>query len=214
MKTIRRSSRRGAGGATCSWHPGVRGALAVGILSCALATACGGGVPAIYSTDTRLPAEGKQRLAESEDDLAVSLGQLRARREEREEVAVRLERFEDLDDLWDREGANLMRARAALLEARVELADRRIEEAEARASVDEARLKLARAEVLLRYAFAAPDLEPVRKEIAELTRERDRAIRVTERARTKLGRATDRLWREFASSAARGGRRSNALWLE
>ena len=179
-----------------------------------VAAGCGGGVPVIYSTDTRLPAEGKQRLAESEDDLAVSLGQLRARREEREEIAVHAERFEDLDDLWEREGANLMRSRAALLEARMELADRRIDEAEARAQVDEARLRLARAEVLLRYAFAAPDLEPVRRDIAELTRDRDRAIRMTERARTKLGRATDRLWREFASSAARGGRRSNALWLE
>jgi hypothetical protein len=179
-----------------------------------LAAACGGGVPAIYSTDSRLPAEGKQRLAEAEDDLAVSLGQLRARREEREEIMVRVDRFEDLDDLWEREGGNLMRAREALLAARVELADRRIEEAEARAAVDEARLRLARAEVLLRYAFAAPDLEPVRKDIAELVRDRDRAVRQSERARTKLGRATDRLWREFASSAARGGRRSNALWLE
>ncbi len=174
----------------------------------------GGGVPAIYSTDTRLPAEGKQRLAESEDDLAVSLGQLRARREEREEVLVRVDRFEDLDDLWEREGGSLMRSREALLEARVELADRRIEEAEARAAVDEARLRLARAEVLLRYAFAAPDLEPVRRDITELVRDRDRAVRASERARTKLGRATDRLWRDFASSAARGGRRSNALWLE
>ena len=171
-------------------------------------------MPVIYSTDPRLPAEGRQRLAESEDDLAVSLGQLRARHEEREEVGVRQDRFDDLDDLWDREGANLMRAREALMEARVELADRRIEEAEVRTAVDEARLRLARAEVLLRYAFAAPDLEPVRRDIAELARDRDRAIRVSERARTKLGRATDRMWREFASSAARGGRRSNALWLE
>lgn len=185
------------------------------LLVVALAAAgCGGGVPVIYSTDTRLPAEGKQRLAESEDDLAVSLGQLRARREERDELEVRQERFEDLDDLWEREGGGLMRSRAALLEARMELADRRIEEAEARAEVDEARLRLARAEVLLRYAFAAPDLDPVRADITELTHDRDRAIRATERARTKLGRATDRLWREFASSAARGGRRSNALWLE
>ena len=127
------------------------------------AAGCGGGVPAIYSTDTRLPMEGKRRLAESEDDLAVSLGQLRARREEREDLAARVERFEELDDLWEREGSSLMRARQQLLEARLALADRRIEEAEARAAVDEARLRQARAEVLLRYAFAAPDLDPVRE---------------------------------------------------
>ena len=176
--------------------------------------ACGGGVPRIYSNDPRLPTEGKRRLAEAEDDLAVSLGQLREREEERVELDARVERFEDLDDLWEREGGGLMRSRQNLLDARIALADRRIEEAQARADVDEARLRLARAEILLRYAFAAPDLEPVRDEISELTRERDRAVRRTERARTALGHATDRLWREFATAAARGGRRANALWLE
>ncbi len=183
------------------------------MLGAVFLVACGGGVPLIRSTDARLPSEGKRRLAEAEDDLAVSLGQLRARREERENITETMSRFEDLDE-WEREGGSLLRSRRALLEARIELADRMIEEAEARTAVDEARLRLARAEVLLRYALAAPDLEPVRREIGALTRERDRAVAITERAKTALGRATDRLWREYATAASRGGRRANALWLE
>ncbi|MBI2892024.1 MAG: hypothetical protein HYY06_00620 [Deltaproteobacteria bacterium] len=168
----------------------------------------------IRSTDPRLPSEGRRRLAEAEDDLAVSLGQLRARREEQEDIVATISRFEDLDDLWEREGQSLMQSRRSLLEARLILADKLIEEAEARAAVDEARLRLARAEVLLRYALAAPDLEPVRAEIASLVRERDRRVAASERAKTELGRATDRLWRDYATAASRGGRRANALWLE
>ena len=174
-------------------------------LTLALLIGCQQGVAPLKLSDPRLPAAARQRIADAEDAVEVTLGDLEeARRARSLAVARQLRAEENPPALGPAAGAF-----SGLQAQRVQRAEAEFALAEAELQLAEARLQLVYAESALRYDLAVHPLERLRQAV-DRSRERALSARATQLQSKQLWQqALDAWWTSYQGTGAEARR---AYW--
>lgn len=181
--------------------------LVLGALFSALSMGCGQKVSALSPSDSRLPAEAKQRIADAEDAVIVSQSRAADARHIFEEGQARMIAF----DRATPELGSATSAAQQLNRAQLMLSQLNLSYAEADVELSQARLQLVYAQTAMRYDLAVYDLYPLQ---ARVDQKKDEVIQLRS-ARKKLSAELksdlDAWWSAYQTLSKSTG--THAYWV-
>ncbi|MEE2644574.1 MAG: hypothetical protein VYD19_06535 [Myxococcota bacterium] len=174
-------------------------------LTLTLLIGCQQGVAPLKLSDPRLPAAARQRIADAEDAVEVTLGDLEEARRGLSLAVARQIRAEENPPALGAAAS----AFSGLQTQRVLRAEAEFILAEAELQLAEARLQLVYAESALRYDLAVHPLEPLRQAV-DRTRERALTARAAQlQSKQSWQQALDVWWTSYQGTGAEARR---AYW--